>query len=113
MNRLLFIFILLLLNSCNRSPASKEFLSEDLMVAILIDVQVAEGKASTLPISYDSSKVLYHLLEKDIFLKHGVSDSVFTTSMAYYLEDAEKMDRIYARIIDSLVVLENNLMTKE
>jgi hypothetical protein len=33
--------------------------------------------------------------------------------MAYYLEDAEKMDRIYARIIDSLVVLENNLMTKE
>jgi hypothetical protein len=52
-------------------------------------------------------------MEKDIFSKHGVTDSVFTTSMEYYLEDAEKMDWIYARVIDSLVVLENNPKPKE
>jgi hypothetical protein len=33
--------------------------------------------------------------------------------MLYYLEDAGKMDRIYARVIDSLVVLENTPTTKE
>jgi hypothetical protein len=52
-------------------------------------------------------------MEKDIFIKHGVTDSVFIESMEYYLEDAEKMDRIYARVIDSLVVLENNTKPKE
>jgi hypothetical protein len=83
------------------------------MVSILLEIQLSEGKVSSLPVSYDSSQVLYSLMEKDIFLKHGVSDSVFTTSMEYYLEDAEMMDRIYARVIDSLVVLENNNKPKE
>jgi hypothetical protein len=53
------------------------------------------------------------LLEKDIFSKYRVTDSVFIESMEYYLEDAEKMDRIYARVIDSLVVLETNPKPKE
>jgi hypothetical protein len=83
------------------------------MVSILLEIQLSEGKVSSLPVSYDSSQVLYSLMEKDIFLKHGVIDSVFTTSMEYYLEDAEKMDWIYARVIDSLVVLENNNKPKE
>ena len=83
------------------------------MVSILVEIQLSEGKVSSLPVSYDSSQVLYSLMEKDIFLKHGVTDSVFTTSMEYYLEDAEKMDRIYARVIDSLVVLESNNKPKK
>ena len=78
------------------------------MVNVLVDIQLTEGKVSALPISYDSSQVLYSLLELDVFSKHGVTDSVFTQSMLYYLEDASKIDRIYARVIDSLIVLENN-----
>ena len=78
------------------------------MVSILVEIQLAEGKVSSLPISYDSSQILYDLLERDIFSKHEVTDSVFKSSMEYYLEDAEKMDRMYARVIDSLVVLESN-----
>lgn len=78
------------------------------MVNVLVDIQLTEGMVSALPVSYDSSQVLYSLLEKDVFDKHGVTDSVFTQSMLYYLEDAGKMDRIYARVIDSLVVRENN-----
>ena len=78
------------------------------MVTVLIDIQLTEGMVSSLPISYDSSQVLYKLMERDVFLKHQVTDSVFTKSMLYYLEDAAKMDRMYARVIDSLVVLENN-----
>jgi len=83
------------------------------MVAILIDIQLTEGKASTLPITFDSSQVLYSLMEEEVFRKHGVSDSLFTKSMVYYLEDAGKMDQLYTRVIDSLVVLENNSRTKE
>ncbi|GMQ29370.1 hypothetical protein Aconfl_20130 [Algoriphagus confluentis] len=73
---------------------------------VLTDIQLTEGKVSALPVSYDSSQVLYSLLEKEIFLKHSVSDSLFTQSMLYYLEDAKAMEKIYARVIDSLTVLE-------
>ncbi|HAS57257.1 MAG TPA: DUF4296 domain-containing protein, partial [Algoriphagus sp.] len=51
------------------------------MVSVLIDIHLTEGVASALPIPYDSSQTLYRLLEKDIFLKHDTSDSVFTESM--------------------------------
>ena len=107
-----FLFLVLSL-SCTSNSSPQGILDKNLMVSILVDIQLTEGKVSSLPVTYDSSQVLYSLMEKDIFSKHGVTDSVFTTSMEYYLEDAEKMDRIYARVIDSLVVLENNTKTKE
>lgn len=97
-----------LLFSCSQEIAPEGILGEDKMVTVLIDIQLTEGMVSSLPISYDSSQVLYKLMERDVFLKHQVTDSVFTKSMLYYLEDAAKMDRMYARVIDSLVVLENN-----
>lgn len=106
--RLISLLLLVLSFACSRNSSPSGVLDEDLMVSILVEIQLAEGKVSSLPVTYDSSQVLYTLLEKDIFLKHGVSDSVFIASMEYYLEDAEKMDRMYARVIDSLVVLESN-----
>ena len=99
--------------SCRQATPPNTFLSEDQMVSILVDIQLTEGKVSSLPMTFDSSKTLYTLMEKDIFLKHGVSDSVFTSTMLNFLEDAGKMDRIYARVIDSLVVLENTPTPKE
>ena len=107
-NRFIPLLLLLLSLACTSNSSPQGVLEEDLMVSILAEIQLAEGKVSSLPISYDSSQVLYNLLERDIFSKHGVSDSGFVTSMEYYLEDAEKMDRMYARVIDSLVVLESN-----
>jgi len=76
------------------------------MVEVLIDIHLTEGVMSAMPVSYDSSKVLYNLLEMDVFLKHEVSDSVFTQSMLYYLRDPGEMERIYSRVIDSLTVRE-------
>ena len=102
------LVLLLISLACTSNSTPQGVLEEDLMVSILLEIQLAEGKVSSLPVSYDSSQVLYNLLERDIFSKHGVTDSVFITSMEYYLEDAEKMDRMYARVIDSLVVLESN-----
>jgi len=107
-----YLFLVLGL-SCTSNSSPQGVLDESLMSSILVDIQLAEGKVSSLPISFDSSQVLYSLLEKDIFSKHGVTDSVFIESMEYYLESAEKMDRIYARVIDSLVVLENKTKPKE
>ena len=112
-NAIFTCLLLLACLSCTKTTPSKAVLSEEEMVSILLDIQLTEGKVSSLPVTFDSSQVLYSLMEKDVFLKHGVSDSVFTSSMLYYLEDAGKMDRIYARVIDSLVVLENTSTPKE
>jgi len=111
--RLVPCLFLALCLSCTSNSSPQGILDENLMISILVEIQLTEGKVSSLPITYDSSQVLYSLLEKDIFSKYGVTDSVFIESMEYYLEDAEKMDRIYARVIDSLVVLETNPKPKE
>lgn len=112
-NTLFACLLALVCLSCTKAAGPETVLSEEQMVSILFDVQLTEGKVSSLPVTFDSAQVLYSLMEKDIFFKHGVSDSVFTASMLYYLEDAGKMDRIYARVIDSLVVLENTPTPKE
>jgi hypothetical protein len=78
------------------------------MVEILVDIHMAEGLVSTFPIHYDSSRRLYPLFEKEVFKKHQVSDSVFTRSLEFYMRDAQKMDRMYARAIDSLHVIEKS-----
>lgn len=114
MKRILTLLLFLtLFSSCDRDTTPSGILSESELVNVLIDIQLTEGIVSALPISYDSSQVLYSLMEKDVFIKHGLEDSVFTRSMLYYLEDAKKMDRIYARVIDSLVVRESVPEKKE
>ncbi|WP_144602312.1 DUF4296 domain-containing protein [Algoriphagus algorifonticola] len=114
MRRLLILFLLISTAlSCGRSNKPDGLLSEDQMVSVLIDIHLTEGVASALPIPYDSSQTLYRLLEKDIFLKHDTSDSVFTESMRYYLQYPERMDQMYARVIDSLVVRESNPTSEE
>ena len=108
MKRILILSLYLLsFAGCDPNAGPSGVLSEDKMVNVLIDIQLTEGMVSALPIPYDSSQVLYSLMEKDVFLKHDVLDSVFVNSMLFYLEDAKKMDRIYARVIDSLVVRES------
>lgn len=109
MKRLVLACLLLLsMAGCEENSKPKDLLSEEEMVNVLIDIHLTEGIASSLPIPYDSSQVLYSLLEKEVFVKHQVEDSVFTRSMIYYLQDPAVMDRIYARVVDSLVVRESS-----
>ena len=108
MKRILTLLLFLIfLGACDRNSPPPGILSEDEMVKVLSDIQLTEGIVSSLPLAYDSSQVLYSLLEKDVFQKHAVQDSVFTKSMLFYLEDAKMMNRIYARVIDSLTVHES------
>jgi hypothetical protein len=105
---IVLIFVGLVLYSCDRQRLPKGILEEDKMVELLIDIHLAEGLVSTFPIHYDSSRVLYPLFEKEVFRKHQVPDSVFRRSFEYYMRDTRVMDRLYARTIDSLHVIEKS-----
>ncbi|MHA7131988.1 DUF4296 domain-containing protein [Algoriphagus namhaensis] len=96
------IFLLIVSFSCAEKEKPEFVISEDKLVSVLVDIHIAEGISSSLPIPYDSSMVMYSLLEKDLFEKHEVSDSVFTESLIYYLRFPEVMDEVYARVVDSL-----------
>jgi hypothetical protein len=103
------IFLLLLLFAafaCNEQKIPEDILSEDKMVEVLVDIHLAEGLVSSFPIHYDSSRVLYPYFENEVFLKHDIPDTVFRKSLEYYMRDIKIMDRIYARTIDSLHVVE-------
>jgi hypothetical protein len=102
---LISIFIL---QSCSKNRLPEGILNEDKMVEILVDIHLAEGLVSTFPIHYDSSRVLYPYFEMEVFKKHSVPDSVFKKSLEYYMRDVIVMDRMYARTIDSLHVIEKS-----
>lgn len=101
-----FIFVLA---SCQEKDVPENILSEDQMVDILVDIHLTEGFVQSLSIPYDSSKVLYPILEKQIFKKYGIPDSVYIESLEYYLRDVAKMEYLYERTIDSLTVREKNV----
>ncbi len=107
--RLIFLLVLVFgLNACGDKEQPSGLLTEDEMVVVLIDIHFTEGVASAMPIPYDSSQVLYSLLERDVFEKHQVSDSVFNESLMFYLQDPEVMNGIYSRVIDSLSYKESS-----
>ncbi|UCS95559.1 DUF4296 domain-containing protein [Echinicola marina] len=103
---IIFIIALSGLLSCAKEGQPDELLSEDKMVEIMVDIHLAEGMASSLPVSYDSSKKLYPLFESRVFENHQVADTVYMESLEYYLRDTEKMEELYGRVIDSLNVKE-------
>jgi hypothetical protein len=100
-----FAFLLLTF-SCSQDDAPGDILSEDTMVNIIVDIHLTEGLVQSLSIPYDSSKVLYPILEKRIFEKYGIPDTVYVKSLEYYLSDVHKMEYLYERAIDSLSVRE-------
>lgn len=112
-NYLALIVSLFWFISCSEEKSEEGVLSEDKMVSVLVDIHLTEGIASAMPVPYDSSQTLYKLLEEDVFLKHEVSDSVFNESLRYYLQYPNRMDQIYARVIDSLVVRETKPVSEE
>lgn len=105
-NQVIVLLSIFILQSCGRNRLPEGVLNEDKMVEILVDIHLAEGLVSTFPIHYDSSRILYPYFEIEVFKKHSVPDSVFKKSMEFYMRDVKAMDRMYARTIDSLHVIE-------
>jgi hypothetical protein len=106
---LILFSCLLLALSCGRNRPPAGILTEDEMVSILVDIHMAEGFVQSLSIPYDSSKKLYPVLEKEIFEKYEINDSIYINSLKHYLRDAAKMEELYDRTIDSLTVREKRV----
>ena len=113
--RYLVIWILWLIFmglSCKESKQQEEFLSEAEMVHILMELYKAEAKLDKLSISQDSLTKLAPKMQERVFVKTGVSQSMYKKSMEYYVANPKKMESVYTALVDSLSLLEQSL-TKE
>lgn len=104
--KILLVLALGLSYACSQDDPPQGLLSQDKIVEVLVDIHMAEGLASSLPIPFDSSRKIYPILEMEVFSKHDIPDSVFMESFEYYLRDAKVMEEIYSRTIDSLTIKE-------
>jgi hypothetical protein len=117
MKRWAFILsIAMLAVSCSSLLSSKPSgtLSEKQMTDVLVDIHLTEA---TLRIANDSLARLSDTTElrnrfAQVFKKNDVTPDDFNSSLNYYLEHIEELDKIYVEVINRLTELEASLLPK-
>ena len=92
----------ILMMACGSKKRPADVLSEPAMTKALIEMYLAESKAGRAGLSYDSIKQIFPAMEAKVFEKVSTTDSVFRKSMQYYFAHPDKLERIYAAVVDSL-----------
>jgi len=77
-------------------------LSKEQMVAVMIDVQIAQTRVNNLRVKNDSAQVVYDYYQAYLLEEHTVSDSSFYTSLQYYLNRPSDLNDIHEAILDTL-----------
>ena len=97
-----WIFILLIiLVGCSEPKVPGEYLSEEKMALVVLDLYLAEGKISFDNSEYNPDQIFP--VYKDIILdRHGLSDSVYAENMSYYISHPRFLDKVYEIVLDSL-----------
>jgi len=106
-----YFLILLLglgLGACTSpvSPAPKDVISEPQMTAMLMELHVAEAQVDRMAVVTDTAAIYYKRAQQEIFKKHKVTEKQFYKSYDYYLHNVSELDKIYARVVDSLSLKE-------
>lgn len=106
--RYLYLFLIIVgLFSCSQKRNTpSDVIPEEKMVQFLMDVHIEEARLLALNLPRDSARTLFDEIEKKLFKKHGLDDSVYKKSYEYYLNDVKGLDEIYGAIVDSLSLRE-------
>jgi hypothetical protein len=98
---------LALVFSCGKADKKPDgLLSQEEMVKVLAEIYIAEEKVNSLALSRDSAAQVFDLVRERVFSTTGVPDSVFRRSLDYYTDRPQKLEKIYAVLIDSLQLRE-------
>ena len=106
---LLLLFTLLATTSCQEKKKAVSPLSRDEMVNLMMEIYLAEARASLVPAARDSSYRLFVAYQDSILQRRSVSDTTLRKAYAYYLEHPAELEAIYDAIIDSLSLKEQLL----
>lgn len=77
-------------------------LSKEQMVALMIDVQIAQTRVNDLRLKSDSAQQVYDQYQAYLLKEHVIKDTVFYESLQYYLNRPSDLDLIHEAVLDTL-----------
>ncbi len=100
----LLLPLLLLLFSCSGDSVSipDTVIQPDKMVPLLVEMHKADAEKQVNRMYYPDSTRMDTVNYNTIFSNHGVSRTVYDSSMSFYTKHPELFDKIYDRVMESL-----------
>ena len=102
-NRVLYLLLLILLSGCTMRPWG--VLSHDDMVAVLLDVHVAESAMKVIDTS--AKRIEKQEYYNTVFAKHGTTKAQFDNSLDWYARHPKLLVEIYDDVTNLLIGIGN------
>lgn len=101
-------FLIFIVVACveKKAPVPKDLLDQNTFIAVMIDVQLAGGKATQNSYVRGDEITPPVNLYPHIFEKYQVDPNKFLKTYYYYTAHPAKMEKIYAHVLDSLTKLD-------
>ncbi|MEP7127867.1 MAG: DUF4296 domain-containing protein [Chitinophagales bacterium] len=112
--RIVTVFIVLIYCSCASEveKAPDGILSKDKMIAVLLDVHIAESSVNSRGMTNQQLNQRIAAKYEDVMKKNGTTFGVFKKSFDYYLHHPEQYEEIYLEIVNQLTALEGKAKAK-
>jgi len=105
---IIFSGLLYVLSSSQGKPPTA-LLSQDQMVAILVDLELAQAVTDHYADDEDTARWLFQKNALLIYQAHETDLDTFQKSYQYYLTHLETMEKLYALVIKQLEALSEQL----
>ena len=107
-----FVVAGLIFSACQEEKRPEGVLTPEELSKLMVDLYLAEARASGLNIVRDSAMKYFVPFEEKLKAKHGVSDSTLRKTYQYYIGHSEELEKIYDSVIDTLSLREQKERTK-
>ncbi len=109
MQRLITLGILLCVLSSAHRELSAKLLSQEQMISILVDLEVAKAMARHYTADEDTTRALFQKNALLIYQAYDIDLDTFQKSYQYYLTHLEIIEKIYEAVVKRLEALEERI----
>ena len=107
---ILIIILFTAFSSCDKRKiiSGKDFVPHDVMVDVLVDLHLMDAITNDRKFHrrYEADSID---LEAPIFIKYGITQTMFDTTLSQYSKHPEQLDQIYNEVLIKLnVMLDEN-----
>lgn len=116
LNRILIVGLIVGLQACKKQEQVPEnLLNEDQMTHIFLNNYILEAKLSnnTPRIPRDSATMVFEIVEDEMLDSMNINEDTYNTSLQWYYQRPDLLDKIYERVIDSLNLMEQRVAKPE
>ena len=104
-----FLFVFVACNSTTQPYTSKEKLSKEKMVEVLLDVHLAEATFNVIDRNKKSADSIINNEYALIFKRHNVKADDFFNTYNYYIANPSLMDSAYGELVSRITTLQSQV----